>query len=130
MMKEISHTPLSNNMKFIDMGLMMMGSLHPRSNETTRRRFCSVFGIEAYLCELLWYELVESGWTRKAGRTAFRKHLLWTLHFLRSYATEEVNACHFHCDEKTFRKWVWFYSEGISRLDAKFVSDNIYYNHN
>jgi hypothetical protein len=50
-------------------------------------------------------------------KAALPKHLLWALIFIKVYATEAV-----HCalvgwpDEKTFRKWTWYFLEKISLL--------------
>ena len=50
------------------------------------------------------------------------KHLLWTLHFLKVYSLEENNTGRVGVSEKTFRKLVWIYAEGISNLNKEIVS--------
>ena len=45
------------------------------------------------------------------------KHLLWALHFMKTYKTEEVLASTLgHCDESTLRKWIWIFIEAIAAL--------------
>ena len=34
-------------------------------------------------------------------------HLLWALHFLKVYVTEDVSANFFEVTRTTYRKWVW-----------------------
>jgi hypothetical protein len=87
---------------------------------TWLRRFVGMFGLEPIHCAVAWNELVLSGWTGRA-RYAKPVHLLWALHFLRVYPTEEVLAARVGADEKTVRKWVWFYVNGIARLTLKIV---------
>jgi hypothetical protein len=91
-----------------------------RAGVTWLRRFVGMFGLEPIHCAIVWNELVLSGWT---GRTRCAKpvHLLWALHFLRVYPTEEVLVARVGVDEKTARKWVWFYIHGIARLTLKIV---------
>jgi hypothetical protein len=35
------------------------------------------------------------------------EHLFWTLHFLKSYPTNQEASMRWNCDPKTYRKWVW-----------------------
>ena len=42
--------------------------------------------------------------------------------FLFVYDTEPNAVSRIGCDEKTYRKWIWFYAEAISKLDKIFVS--------
>ena len=70
-----------------------------------------------------WRELVNSAWTLFSdSRGANPEHLLWSLLFLKTYSTEEILAAQVGANEKTFRRWAWFYAEGIANLDCKFVS--------
>jgi hypothetical protein len=107
--------------EFERLGTAMMKCRQCRSETTRIRRFVGFFGIEPVHCAIVWRELDSFGWTRLT-RNAELKHLLWALHFLRRYKTEEVlSALAGPVDEKTARKWVWFYVEGITRLLPKFV---------
>jgi hypothetical protein len=105
---------------FEEIGMVIMGRRR-RSGKTFLRRFTAWFGIEPFLCAIVWQELQDSGWAGYAS-CAHPEHLLWALLFLCCYQTEEVHASLVGADEKTFRKWAWFFAEGIAGLDAKFVS--------
>jgi hypothetical protein len=107
---------------FEELGITIMGRRQRGSRETRLRRFVALFGIEPHLCAIVWRELIASGWTSFTRRPE-PKHLLWTLLFLKCYPTEEFLATLVGAvDEKTTRKWVWFYVEGIASLATKFVS--------
>ena len=78
--------------------------------------------MEARLVAITWKELAKSGWLRFAGvRGAKPEHLLWGLLFMKTYAVEELHASMVGACETTFRKWAWFYAEGVANLDRKFV---------
>lgn len=93
------------------------GSLHNRY-----RRYKSYFGVTPDIAVILWRDLADSKWLRYGGAVAHPEHLLWALMFLRNYNKEEINASVAGCTEKTFRKWAWFYAEGIADLDSNYVS--------
>ena len=86
------------------------------------RRFRSWFGTDSFIVSLIWKMLHFSGWLSKTNKpNPF--HLFWALNFLKNYETESVCAAKFDgVDEKTLRKWVWFYISGISQLASKVVS--------
>lgn len=107
---------------FEELGMAIMGR-HRRGSVTIQlRRFVALFGVEPYVCALVWHELVASSWTAFT-RCPKPEHLLWALLFLKCYPTEELLATQVGAvDEKTIRKWVWFYVEGIANLATKFVS--------
>ena len=44
-------------------------------------------------------------------------HLMWTLHFLKDYSTEDVLSGRFRGSPKNFRKWVWKMLHYINELD-------------
>ena len=50
------------------------------------------------------------------------KHLLWTLHFLLTYATERRMCCFFKADRKTIRKYTWPTISAIASLHRQYVS--------
>ena len=49
--------------------------------------------------------------------------MLWTLLFLKVYASENVLCKICACDEKTLRKWVWMMLDEMARLDVVSVYD-------
>jgi len=102
--------------------MMLADSKKPWSG-AGKHRYKSWFGLDPFQTSVVWRELVASGWTSKAGKKGQGqpKHLLWALSFLRSYNPESVQAPRMGADEKTYRKWVWFYVEGMASLDNKWV---------
>ena len=103
--------------EFTSIGMSLMGRYNHSANETSRRRFSAWFGTDSLTCSILWEMLYHYKWFDYAGiRGTHPKHLLWTLLFLKCYATEAVHSSNVGVDEKTYRKWIWFYVEGINRL--------------
>ena len=112
---------------FETIGFAMMLPKKPNpgrySNKTRLRRFKGWFGTDAKIVALTWAGLFASGWLNYA-RHPKPVHLLWALLFLQTYSTESILASQAGgVDEKTLRKWVWFYAEGIARLTSKVVSE-------
>jgi len=79
-----------------------------------KERFVSYFCCGYQLCLLLWRTLKRQSIIPR-GDSFDRKHLLWTLLFLKLYNTNLVMADMCKCDVKTFRKQVW---EGVEFLVA------------
>jgi len=53
-------------------------------------------------------EIVEEIWQKLDGSVEDRKHLLWTLAFLKNYNTVEVLATEFFTTAKMMGKWILF----------------------
>ena len=96
---------------FAHCGSEMLRKLPDGSDFTAHRRFRGVFGVSPDVCASVWTIL---GTAMPYGATP--KHLLWSLFFLKCYATEHVNATVAGTDEKTFRKWAWTFVGLISNL--------------
>lgn len=112
---------------FMCIGMSIMGRNHHHANETSRRRFSAWFGTDPQTCAILWEKLNYYGWLDYAGiRGTHPKHLLWSLMFLKCYATEAVHSANVGVDEKTYRKWIWFYLEGITLLRKHIVGTDIH----
>lgn len=77
------------------------------------RTFRSLFGVSQDVCCLVWEWCWEH--KRRPPRGLNPIHVLWALHFLKSYNTEDENATWAHTTRKTFRKWVWI----VLRLTRK-----------
>ena len=109
---------------FSDIGLELMGKPKTyRSRKARDRRFKAWFGLTPQWCAIVWFELQSSGWLDRAPRVhVYPRHLLYALHFLKNYETEQANALKVFCDDKTFRQWSWYFIEGIASLESKFVS--------
>lgn len=76
----------------------------------SHQRFKAIFGLDTWLCELLWLDLIEIESIPK------KTYLLWALLFLKCYASETVHAALTGVTEKTFRKWAWFVVNAIAKL--------------
>ena len=109
--------------EFEAIGLLMMreGKSQCKSEKVRNRRFKAWFGTTPKYVELLWDNLILSG-SLATLRRAEPKHLLWALLFLKQYSREEDHAAQVGgVDEKTFRKWAWFYVHGIAELAPSLV---------
>ena len=115
-----SHIPYNLSGKdFADLGKDLIKEC--RGN-TFSRRFKRSFGITPYIVSCLWRMIVQKGYLNNLGPRSIKPvHLLWALMLLRCYHKEEINAERADCDEKTFRKWAWFYAECIADLDSHLV---------
>lgn len=71
-------------------------------NGFTTRKFITHFGVTPLVMEMLWQFLME---VRSIHFQ--RKHLLWTMHFLKCYPLQDVGAAFCRSDSKTWHKWIW-----------------------
>ena len=114
--------PSADDFEDLAFKTMRPGKKNRKNVGFSGRRFRSWFGTDPLIVQLIWRMLYESRWLFK-GYFAKPIHLLWSLHFLKNYETESENASIYgSVDEKTVRKWVWFYIQGISKLASKVVS--------
>jgi hypothetical protein len=110
-------------------GFIRIGSPIVQCNAPRKKyqRFCASFGLPPRLVVHVWNDLRNGGFLDNLGPRSIKPvHLLWALYFLRCYNKEEVNGMTVGCDEKTFRKWAWFYADCIANLDTKYVSFVLY----
>ena len=93
------------------------------------RRWMAQFGTTPTVCSILW-EKIDPPLTMKnvkGGGSAKPFHLLWSLMFLKIYATESVTRTTLASmkeptTEKTYRKWVKIFVKAISFLESEVVS--------
>jgi hypothetical protein len=80
------------------------------------RDFRALFGVGANICSIIWNSCCFSTTTKP-------KHLLWTLMFLKVYATEPVLVTIAgSTTRKTFRTWVWTVIDEIAAQVPSLVS--------
>jgi hypothetical protein len=105
---------------FLEAALSITSWEKERSSTAIGIRFAALFGAQPLLCSLVWRRIYEA----KQGSMprASPKHLLWALMFLKTYETEAVISSIVEADEKTVRKWVWFFVRAIADLDVEVVS--------
>ena len=72
------------------------------------RRYRSILGISPEDTLIVWNKIDPS--------SSELVHLLWALNFLTQYTVECNGAFIWGCDEKTYRKWVWYFLDKISKL--------------
>ena len=53
------------------------------------------------------------------------KHLLWTLHYMKTYMTEDQTAVLFATTNKTFRKYFWAMVHFLNVLTVDLVSNSL-----
>lgn len=97
------------------------------TEKVNHRRFKAWYGIDWKVMSVVWYLLRSIRWMKKLKRKPNPIHLLWALSFLKGYQKEEEHAADVGKQEKTFRKWAWFYAEGIAKLVSRVVSFLNYY---
>ena len=78
------------------------------------RTFCSFFGIDCRVVSDAWnifFDIDNNSFFDKDRIQMLRNlkpvHVLWTLLFLKVYATEQVLSKSCRCTAKTFGKWIW-----------------------
>ena len=92
-----------------------------KTNESRNaRQFVALFGTTPDICLIIWNMLFD-GWTKYTTNPK-PLHLLWLFRFMKSYNSWDSHATEMTVDSKTFRKWIWFYLEGVSKLIPKVVS--------
>ena len=107
---------------FLQLGSELKGK-KISTEAVNKRRFKSWYGIDWKLMNVVWYLLRSIGWMKQLKhRKPNPIHLLWALSFLKGYKKEEDHASDVGKEAKTFRKWTWFYVEGIAALVPRVVS--------
>jgi hypothetical protein len=93
------------------------------SRKVRHRRIIAFFGAPPLVMAKVWELLMEvdGPWPN----TTTKKHLLWGLHMMKVYASEEVLSANVGAiDEKTYRKWSKLFILELSYLAPEVVSDN------
>lgn len=91
-------------------------------NEISDRAFRAIFGATAAVVAHLWDNCINL-----IPRNSQKKHLLWSLVFLKVYSTEEVHCGIVGTNPKTFRKWCWMYVQTIASLNLVSLKDYFYF---
>lgn len=86
-----------------------------RLKGSDERKYKALFGVlrivSSGICAYIWSKIY------MLDRLLRPKHLLWTLLFLKCYATEHVNEVITGADAKTFRKRSWRTMRFLTRLN-------------
>lgn len=70
------------------------------------------YAVSPFICSEIWKQIKPHG---DAGIEP--KHLLWTLHYLKTYESETKYEV-LKSSEKTIRKWIWHVMKLIAELDV------------
>jgi hypothetical protein len=100
---------------------LLCGDRREGSAVTMERRFRAWFVTSATVVAKAWTLLTEvNRWERPAEA---RGKFLWALMLLKRYETKErLTVSAGGVDEKTFRKWAWFFVDMLSYLEPDVVS--------
>ena len=111
-----------SNLHFFHLGMDLMGVSHKKTNKSNNPRlFITYFGTTPDVCLVVW-NMLQNNWNKYTNNPR-PIHFLWAFRFMKNYNDWESHAAEVGGkDSKTFRKWVWFYVEGISLLISKVVS--------
>lgn len=82
------------------------------------RRLRCHFGVSFKVCADVWERLDPD---KNMPTGAAPAHLLWACMFLKLYEPEHALQSRLQKDEKTIRKWVWIFVNGISSLSGDVV---------
>jgi hypothetical protein len=115
---------------FLNLGhSLMMGkdtSTSRRSENTETRCFNAHLGVQQPTAIAAVWSLVVVQGRIGEGISDYvnskKKHLIWTLLFIKSYQTFDVIACQVGTDEKIVQKWVWYIIAAVSDLADMIVS--------
>lgn len=104
-------------------GLKVAGFPEPMhgSFKTRLRRFKAEYGCKPIVCVKVWNDLMAMQAVEYRSQSKV-DHLFWCLFFLKKYPNEDEMVAKFNKDEKTVRKWVWFYIHRIQELKEMKVS--------
>lgn len=82
------------------------------------RSFRAHTGTTPDVCSLIWNRI-----SANEQRSSYMQpvHLLWALHFLKVYSTEDVIVSRLDTTRKTYRKWVWKVLRLICRMKREVV---------
>ena len=120
MNEKISKYPSQQNLHMLDIGVEILG-LNPHVCIKTRLdAFRSNFKYSPTRC---WYIflLIRKKTILPSGYEP--KHVLWTMYFLTTYATERRLCFILHADRATIRKYTWPTIAGIAHLSRIFASN-------
>jgi DDE superfamily endonuclease len=69
--------------------------------------FKSHFGVTFSTLRMIWWHIAKYYNLHKLDYSLLPKHLLWALHFMKSYETWNVLTTYCRADKKTIQLWVW-----------------------
>jgi len=118
-MPEVNPKCVHSQKEFCNMGQKLVGFKDTNCYRVRMRRFEAHFGAEPDHITITWALVAGSGYLNQPGpRSLNPEHMLWTFIFANRCQTEEENSTVCKVDKKTFRKWTWFYIDGVIGLES------------
>ena len=111
--------PLPSPTDFESLGRQLAGYSRSTSARIRHERFNACYGVNSIIVSVVWSMLIDNQFCSPSPNPV---HILWALLFLKLYDTTPKLAALAGCDEKTFRKWSWFYVGAIASLHHLVVS--------
>ena len=111
---------------------------HRRATQWDDRKYKSHFKLCPLGCEVLWFKLSEccadKTYRNQDGEVLpFYKiqpnHLLWTLHYLKTYCSEDVACTLWGITPKTHRKYFWAVVSFLGNLSNELVRFNLFHHY-
>jgi hypothetical protein len=96
------------------LALLKLNKKKINSNATINRVIRNSFGCTADVVAVVWNKLIVNFEMHKFAKI---KNLLWMCSYFKSYLEYEHYATIYNCTEKTFRYWVWYLAELVSKLE-------------
>ena len=85
-------------------------------NRLSSRVYSASFGVTPYITAWIWIKIIDEGLLPKKGK---RKHLLWTLYWMKTYLTNDVLCAALQIgSDKTFCKWRDEFIWAIANIDV------------
>ena len=103
-----------------NLGFEIRKSAKPNSVKTSKKRFKALYGTYPEVVFYVWNQLIIKKIIEKYDLNRL-KRFFFMFDFLKNYCVEHRCAIDFGVDEKTYRKWVWFYIEKVSKLTNSVV---------
>ena len=97
---------------FTDAGSFYINGEQNKNRQVSQRIFRAHYRLDGEGCSDLWHKLTchikeNDSQNEVMFSTCQPSHLLWALHYMYVYCSEEVCASFFGVTAKTFRKYVW-----------------------
>ena len=88
------------------------------------RQFRALFGTDINIVCII-YNLMHDETNWETNKKITVTHVLWGLHFLKCYPTEDIAATFLGTSRKTFRHWAWKVVRAMSTASSNVVSKQI-----
>ena len=104
-----------------NLGFEIRRAIKPRSAQISKKRFKGLYGTYPEVIFYVWDQLIRKNVIEKYDLRRL-KRFFFMFDFLKNYCIEHHCAIDFSVDEKTYRKWVWYYLEKVSKITNSVVS--------